>query len=338
MKKYLNCILVLGIFLFSGCSTWYQSLHKTSGKVIVGYTENTVVPYTTSLKDLAAACQTAQSMSAFLLSYETLGVDVRRTKILLSMLAGHCMTEQVWEAELEYLRAVNQKNSLAAKDANIRQSRYAELAAQRYWQGYQAWQAYFLEGASLENSCPKTFSEEDQLYWLVGLLNGLMALFHDGQADRSLLIPLSVAKEVQMRAPCIEDAKWWGMASALAALVDALQLTPSADWPLKLEQAIQMGVEQGVRLPSAFAANLYLLKGDQEQLKTLIRAFYQRGEATHFAVNPQWYMFDRSAEAYIQAMSDVLWTEQTGHRTPFGQQGTFWDDEDDADTDLDWDW
>ena len=32
----------------------------------------------------------------------------------------------------------------------------------------------------------------------------------------------------------------------------------------------------------------------------------------------------------IVAISDRLWMENTGHRTPMGQLGTFWDDEKEA--------
>ena len=43
----------------------------------------------------------------------------------------------------------------------------------------------------------------------------------------------------------------------------------------------------------------------------------------------------KAATVIVQQLSDRLWTEATGHRTPANLFGTFWDDEEDAgDDDL----
>ena len=48
-------------------------------------------------------------------------------------------------------------------------------------------------------------------------------------------------------------------------------------------------------------------------------------------------LLDLYATTMIQHFSDVIWVEDTGHRTPIGQSGTFWSeptvDDDDGDTD-----
>jgi hypothetical protein len=38
-------------------------------------------------------------------------------------------------------------------------------------------------------------------------------------------------------------------------------------------------------------------------------------------------MVDAMATQMILAISDRLWMENTGHRTPMGRLGTFWDDQ-----------
>jgi len=49
-------------------------------------------------------------------------------------------------------------------------------------------------------------------------------------------------------------------------------------------------------------------------------------------------LFDAVATEALTRISDKMWTEATGHRTPVGQLGTFWDENaaDDIETvDLD---
>jgi hypothetical protein len=43
--------------------------------------------------------------------------------------------------------------------------------------------------------------------------------------------------------------------------------------------------------------------------------------------NEDWRFVDAMATDMIVAVSDRLWVENTGHRTPMGQLGTFWDDQ-----------
>ncbi|NYT46426.1 MAG: hypothetical protein H0A75_00595 [Candidatus Methanofishera endochildressiae] len=42
--------------------------------------------------------------------------------------------------------------------------------------------------------------------------------------------------------------------------------------------------------------------------------------------NPNFLFLDKVATIQLQAVSDILWTEATGKRTPIGGLGTFWDD------------
>lgn len=346
-RSVFNLMCCLVLLCSAGCS----SVYKSTGKVITGFTEAELVPYVATLSDLDAGCQTAQSMSAFLLSFQTVAVDVSKLDILMSMLSGHCKTEQTWESELAYLRALHQKNPAAAKDAGIQRTRFAITATQRYWQGYQAFERAFeteLEqlnqplDSTQNRQCPD-IAEDDQLYWLIGLVNGLLAVMSDGVAERASQVPLTVANEVATRAPCLTDAGWWGMVSAMQAVVASLQIESNTDWQQLLSDAMAQGSAQGVRLASAFAANVYYLKGDEENLRAVIRRHFLASERASEAgmatrVSPKWAMFDRAASAYVLAMSDFLWTQATGSRTPQDKWGQFWDESTpDQDFELDWD-
>ena len=43
--------------------------------------------------------------------------------------------------------------------------------------------------------------------------------------------------------------------------------------------------------------------------------------------NEDWAFVDAMATNMVVALSDRLWVENTGHRTPLGQLGTFWNDQ-----------
>ncbi len=64
-------------------------------------------------------------------------------------------------------------------------------------------------------------------------------------------------------------------------------------------------------------------KGDNERLRDAIRNFAANGDN----VDPQYMMMDTIAGVLVTGLSDLMWTENTGKRTPIGALGTFWDDE-----------
>jgi len=40
----------------------------------------------------------------------------------------------------------------------------------------------------------------------------------------------------------------------------------------------------------------------------------------------EWRQLDAMATAQLQGVSDLMWTEAKGHRTPTGKFGKFWDE------------
>ena len=63
-------------------------------------------------------------------------------------------------------------------------------------------------------------------------------------------------------------------------------------------------------------------KGDDAHLRKAIRDF----AANDKKINPEYRMMDVMAGSIISGISDRMWTEATGRRTPLGGLGTFWDD------------
>src|SRR5690606_34762701 len=92
----------------------------------------------------------------------------------------------------------------------------------------------------------------------------------------------------------------------------------------KLQEAAEMATDSGVRLTHAIQVVMADSAGDTERLKDAIRYHVQTLETTEG--NPKYKLMDLMATRQIQAISDRMWTEATGSRTPMGELGTFWDD------------
>jgi hypothetical protein len=74
-----------------------------------------------------------------------------------------------------------------------------------------------------------------------------------------------------------------------------------------------------------FQAIAALNKNDEALVKSVIRDHAESLEAN--PANEEWRFVDAMATNMLVAISDRLWVENTGHRTPIGQFGAFWDDQ-----------
>ena len=227
------------------------------------------------------------------------------------------------ESELSYLRAVNDGRVSEAQDARIQQKRWSKIAAKRLLKSHQLMNEVY--GPLDEGECPKLNHEFDQIVWLVGNIAGVQALVADGAADGSVGVPRNIVAKVERNAKCLDSDDWWGAPQGLRAAVFTIlpQLAPEGAQPWQtLEQSAEKGFEGGVRLGSAFYAISAYGKGDNDRLRTAIRDFAANGEN----INEDYAMIDAIAEVLVLGLSDRLWTENTGKRTPLNGLGTFWDD------------
>jgi hypothetical protein len=102
-------------------------------------------------------------------------------------------------------------------------------------------------------------------------------------------------------------------------------LTPEGARPMEtLARVAKLGERKGVRLGHAMWALAAYGEGNKELTKNIIRDFAAASRTAK--LDPNFKMMDAMAEQMIIAMSDRLWTEATGTRTPMGGLGTFWDD------------
>ena len=312
-------ILLLQLTL-STCSLVY----KNTGDVLIGFAKDETVPYVLASDDLDLGCSMSKAFTPFILSFSRVTTQPNELAIMLYLLAGSCSEVKAWEEELRYLRAVYSKNVLEAQDARIAQKRFLNQAARRQLAGYNS---LVLAIAEPGGECPVFNSDNAELYWLIGLLDGLQAMLNDITTESSANVPLDIASKVGRGASCLDNEKWWGLPKAIqAAIWVTIPSNKPADVdPLKvLDQSMQIGLQQGVPITQVLAAQIQMGLGHTDQVKAIIRRHQEVKTQNHTV--PAFRLLNEFTTLQLQAISDRLWTEATGKRTPISGLGTFWDD------------
>jgi hypothetical protein len=315
-KYFILCIPLL----LNACSLAY----KSTGDIMLGYAEDQGIPYMLATDDVALGCAMSEAFTPFLLSFSQVTTSPDHLAILFYLMAGNCSEFKAWDEELRYLRATHAKNTAEAQDARIAQKRLLHQAAHRQLTGY-----HYLTLAIAEpgEQCPDFASDSEEFYWLIGLVNGIQAIMNDIASGGSTAVPMGIAAKVGRGAVCLDNEKWWGVPDSIQAAIQATMpgSQQGASEPLqKMEQSIQIGLQQGMHMAQVLAAQVDLGLGNTEQVKKIIREFAT--SKTLSTENETYKILNKISILQIRAISDRLWTEATGKRTPMGKLGTFWDD------------
>lgn len=316
--------LLIALFLFFAAATFFV---KNTGKLLVGFIEDYAVPYVLKTDDVEMGCVMAEALTLLIPSLSQLNASPYKLSVMFDFLSGSCSEFKAWEEELRYLRAIHSKNVSEAQDARILQKRYLNLAARRQLKGYRNLELAYSEIPGSE--CPVFNSWNDEFYWLIGLMDGLQAVLNDLASEGSAKVPLDISLKVGRGASCLNNKKWWGLPNAIQAAiwVSFPSKKPKGIDPLVvLDQSVQTGLKQGMRIVQVIAAKIYIGLGDTAQVKEIIR----NNVATriNIAANPKFIFLDKVTSIQLQAISDAMWSEETGKRTPIGGLGSFWDDPD----------
>lgn len=308
------------LMVMQGCTMVY----KTTGDILVNFGRGEMTAYVMTYDDLGMACATGEGFTPFLTSFETVGSKPNRLSVLMNTMAATCSDAQAAEEELRYLRAMNKGDVTEAQDARAAQKRYAQLSAKRQYEAYRRMVKQYGEIETLDD-CPRLRQDFDEIVFMTGLLSGVQSLLNDAASDVSLGIPRDIAAKVERAAQCLDNEKWWGVPRGIrASLWNILpMLAPdNVDAMAELRQAAQRGYDSGVRLSSTLYVISAYSTGDDDEVRNGLRGFAQHDEN----LNPDYAMMDAIAGFMLLGISDRLWTEATGKRTPFGGLGTFWDE------------
>lgn len=307
------------LLILQGCGMVY----KSTGDILMGFGRAEMLPYMMSDNDTRIACAAGEAQTPLLMAFERVGSHPDKLAVLMYVTASSCTDELALNQELRYLRAIKQGNVAEAQDARIMQKRYAAMSARRQYEAYTRLMSAFKHPK--DGQCPKLKKEFDQLVWMIGMVGGVQALMNDGVADGSVGVPRDIAAKVERGAACLNNDQWWGTPRGIRASIWNIlpMLAPANAEPWKeLQQASEKGFRDGVRLGSAMYALAAYSKGDQQHLRKAIRDF----AANDKNINPEYRMMDAMAATIVEGISDRIWTEATGKRTPLGGLGTFWDD------------
>lgn len=306
--------------LLNGCTLVY----KGTGNILISYAEDQGIPYLLKTDDVSFSCSMVESFAPFLLSFSRVTSPPDHLAILFYLMAGTCTEFKAWDEELRYLRAIYNKNPIEAQDARIAQQRYLSQAAQRQLTGYNYLSLAFSEPGA---ECPLLDTDIDQLYWLMGLISGLQAVLNDIASAGNVQVPLDIAAKIGRAAVCLNNDKWWGIPQAIQATIwiTIPGNKPVGKDPIKiLDNALQTGLQQGIKISHVLAAQVHFGLGDMAKVKQIIRSLSKARQAT--ADSQIYELLNQVANRQIQQISDRLWTEATGTRTPIGKLGYFWDD------------
>ena len=309
-------VISLSIIL-SGCSTVYN----IAGRGMVSFGEQQMMPYFMASNDTEVVCAMGEGLSPAMMSF---GETVDELVPMLTLASGMCASQKAYDEKIRYLKAIRKNDGVEAQDARTMEKRYHALAAKRQYLGYQAISRAYGEPGG---QCPSLNSYHEQMNWMMGLLVGMQALMADVASEGSNNISFDIAPKVLRGIQCLDSEKWWGVPEGVEAL--ALILLPSdipahIDPYAKLSHAVNVGNSQGVRLVQMLEATLYASKGNNEALKRVIRDHVKAKKEN--PGDPSLRFLDEMATQQILLLSDRLWVENTGQRTPFGKLGTFWDD------------
>ncbi len=314
----------------AGCMSTFQS---TTGDVMSDYSTRHLIPWVLANGDTGIACETGVSMVSFLVSFERVTDPPHGAAIPTLLSAGVCAQEQAYEADLASRRAIRRADVPAAKDARILEKRHNVVAARRYLAAWQAMVAMFGEPGA---ACPIFETRYEELVYTLGMVSVVQALQHDMAAESRVGVPLDAPAKAARGTACLNNDRWWGVPQALRAViwVSVPGTAPDgADAWAELEQATAIGEKAGVRLAHAFQAQAAAGAGREDVLKQAIVAHAESLKQTPPA--DEWATVDRFGTLQVQNLSDRLWTDAEGHRTPFGGLGTFpTAPEDDEDDDL----
>lgn len=312
--------------LTTGCS---NVVYKVVGDGAIGYGADKMVPFLLTTDDTQMGCAGGEAMTPLFLSFGSVTTPPDELSVLIYMVDGSCATQRGEEANLEYLRLSRAQRIEEAQDARIRSKRWHGIAAERQYKGYQA--LVRAMGEPGVGECPNFRDENQQMVWLLGTAVGLMSVMSDAQAGGLAGVPLDIAPKSERAAACLDtpegNQRWWGLPMAIRAAIWTVVpgITPQGKDPWKqLNQAMNLGEQQGVRLATGLVGMIAYNSDNNALARDVIRRHAQSIKTT--ASNPEFRMVDVMATDMLTLTSDRLWTDATGHRTPVGSFGKFWDE------------
>lgn len=308
--------------LLGGCT--HNMVRDMAGSGMVSFGNEYIQPWFMASSDTDVMCAIGEGMVPMTFPF---GPNIDPMIPMVTLASGMCADEKAKQEELRYLRALRVNNVNEAQDARTMQKRWSDLAARRQYTGYQALVRHF--GAP-GDGCPEFEDRHEEMAYMFGLFGGFQALQTDLANGGTAGVPLDTLPRAMKGLSCLDSDEFWGLPAAIQAMVQIMQAKITddkvelADGYAKLAAASAHGEQQRVRIVHMLEASLYAMQGEEEKTKDVIRKHVRTIQET--PADPSLKLLDEMATRGIRTISDRLWTEHTGRRTPFNQLGHFWDD------------
>jgi len=308
----LRPLLPLALLFSTGCVR----------KTIDNFTTQRVVPTAMLTADVDRVCKVGEALGHPLNSVTHR--SPHRAMVIADATAAICDEVRAWEAQTDGVvaRTVASPGSAriaAVKDRLAVERRFRQRAALRFRSAWEHSNQQF-GPIGLDSTCPRVRSK-DELTLLVGLVSGTLAMIHDKASGGRNHVPLDTLARVGRAAPCLDDATWWHVPSALqaAAWIVVPGSGPEGVDPWEqLHTAAVAGESSGVRLGWALYAELAANSGEDARVHEAIEAASRSYE--HTESNADYAMLDEYSRSILLHESDRIWAAERGHRTPvFGQ-------------------
>lgn len=319
-------VAAASVLLTAGCT---NLAYKAAGDGAIAFGKDKVVPYLLTTNDTQMGCAGGEAMTPLFLSFGSVTTPPDDLAVLIHMVGGSCASNRAEEANLEFLRLSRAQNIEEAQDARIRSKRWHGIAAQRLYQGHLS--LVRAMGEPGVDECPNFANDQEELVWILGTAVGLMGVMADSQSGGMAGVPMDIAPKAERGAACLDtpegNQRWWGLPMAIRAAIWSVVpgITPKGQDPWqRLNEAREIGEQQGVRLASALVGMIAYNANNEQMVRDVIRRHAASIKST--AANPDFRMVDTMATDMLTQTSDRMWTEATGHRTPVGKFGTFWDE------------
>jgi len=324
--------LAISALTMGGCALIESNVSSTTLSII----EDGFTPPTLKMGDVEMACNFSVVNTPLVGAARNFYGDPSLIETVMLSSAGVCSENQAMADEMRYLRASRDKRADEALDARIAQKRHLTTAAHRQYAGFTRMrdkleQKYFFKYGS---NCPAFKRDFDELVYLLGSISGLQAMQNDIAAQQAVGVPTDTAPIVERALGCLDNNKWWGAPQAARAVVWSIIPGGGEGKDIKgtFEANMQIGEAKGVRLAHVMAAVAAQSTDDNARLRELIKRF---ANVQGFTPNKDYRLIDAIAESQIQNISDRMWTQNTGTRTPIASLGKFWDDKVGGDIDAD---
>ncbi len=325
-------VAALSTLGMSGCALIESNVAGTT----LGILEDGFTPPTLKMGDVDLACSFAMANGPLVGAARNFYGDPSLMETVLLSSAGACAETQALNDEMRYMRASREKRSDEAQDARIAQKRTLAIAAERQYTAFHRMktkleQKYFFKYGS---TCQAFRRDFDELVYLLGSVAGLQAMQNDIAAQQSVGVPTDTAPLVEKAMKCLDNKKWWGAPEATRATIWSIIPGGGDGKDIKgtFDKSMAIGEAKGVRLAHVMAAVAAVSADDTARVRAVIKRFVS---AKDFKIDDNYRLIDGVAQVQLQNISDRMWTQGTGTRTPIASLGKFWDEKSGPDLDVD---